>query len=244
MNAYKYKNGGKNFNLADLLIKLNDLDGLKRLRYTTSHPNDMSKELIECYKFANKLMPFLHLPIQSGSNNVLKKMNRKHTREKYLDIINKIKDINSEVEFSSDFIVGYPGESEKDFFDTVSLVKKIKFINSFSFIYNPRPGTPAAALDRPDIAIQKKRLVFLQDLLKKIQEDKNQNSIGLKKEVLVENRLKKQNKYFGRTKNLTPVILRNTEENDVGKILNIEIENFNGNSLFGKKEKAEKEVAA
>ncbi len=244
VNAYKYKNGGKNFNLADLLIKLNDLDGLKRLRYTTSHPNDMSKELIECYKFANKLMPFLHLPIQSGSNNVLKKMNRKHTREKYLDIINKIKDINSEVEFSSDFIVGYPGESEKDFFDTVSLVKKIKFINSFSFIYNPRPGTPAAALDRPDIAIQKKRLVFLQDLLKKIQEDKNQNSIGLKKEVLVENRLKKQNKYFGRTKNLTPVILRNTEENDVGKILNIEIENFNGNSLFGKKEKAEKEVAA
>ena len=244
VNAYKYKSGEKNFNFADLLINLDNLNGLKRLRYTTSHPNDMSKELIECYKYTDKLMPFLHLPIQSGSNKILEKMNRKHSRESYLEIINKIRDINPKVEFSSDFIVGYPGETEKDFLDTISLIKEIKFINSFSFIYNPRPGTPAAALSAPDTEVQKRRLETLQDLLKNIQDKKNQSLVGLKKEVLVENRLKKQSNYFGRTKNLTPVILRNIKEDDVGKILNIKIENFNKNSLFGVKESIKKEVAA
>ena len=113
----------------------------------------MTDDLIEIYNTSKKLMPLIHLPVQSGSDAVLKNMNRKHSREEYLDIIAKLKKINPEISFSSDFIVGYPGESEKDFNDTISLIKKVNFINSFSFIYSPRPGTPASRMKMVDIKI-------------------------------------------------------------------------------------------
>ena len=135
---------------------MDKIKGLKRIRYTTSHPNDMTDDLIDCYKHSTKLMPFLHLPAQSGSNKILQKMNRKYTKEKYLSIVKKMKKISPKIEFSSDFIVGYPGETEKDFEDTIDLIKKVNFINSFSFIYNKRPGTPAWNLKSVDEEVQKK----------------------------------------------------------------------------------------
>jgi tRNA-2-methylthio-N6-dimethylallyladenosine synthase len=189
-------------------------------------------------------MPFLHLPIQSGSNKILKSMNRKHTREKYLSIIQSIKSVNSKIKFSSDFIVGYPGEDENDFFDTISLIKEVNFINSFSFIYSQRPGTPAANLQLVEREIQKKRLNILQSLLEDIQREKNLNDVGKSKEVLVENRLKDQKKYFGRSQDLTPVIFDCASDNDIGEIVNVKIKSSNQNSLFGVKQNLKSEVAA
>ena len=120
------------------------------------------------------MMPFLHLPIQAGSDKILKSMNRKHSKEFYIKLIKKIRNKVKDIAFSSDFIVGYPGESEKDFGDTVDLIEKVNFVNSFSFIYNKRPGTPASNLETPDTEVQKKRLVTLQSLLEKIQKPLSQ----------------------------------------------------------------------
>ncbi len=220
VNAYLYK---KKFRLSDLILKIGKNKKLKRIRYTTSHPKDMTDDLINCYKQEKKLMPFLHLPVQSGSDKILKNMNRKHTREEYLDSIDKLKKINPEIKFSSDFIVGYPGESEKDFNDTISLIKKVNFINSFSFIYSPRPGTPASKMKMVDTKVQKKRLIILQNLLEKIQMQKNNDKIEKVEEVLVENRLKNQIQYFGRTKDLTPVILNDVSDVDIGNLIKVRI---------------------
>ena len=203
----------------------------------------MSPDLIECYKDIKKLMPFLHLPVQSGSNNILKKMNRKYTREYYLSIVNKIREVSKNIEFSSDFIIGYPGETERDFLDTIDLIKKVNFINSYSFIYNRRPGTPAASLDSIKNDEQKKRLIIIQNLLQEIQINKNKNSVGKFKEVLVENKLKNQTKYFGRTQELTPVIFDANKE-DVGKVIDVEIKKYNRNTLFGSKITSKNEAAA
>ena len=243
VNAYNYKSGNKNFKLSHLIRELNKIKDLKRIRYTTSHPNDMTDDLIDCYKDVEKLMPFLHLPVQSGSNKILEKMNRKYTREKYLSIVKKMKEVSPNIEFSSDFIVGYPSESDKDFEDTIDLVKKVDFVNSFSFIYNKRPGTPASNLESIDKRVQKKRLIILQSLLEGIQRKKNKKNIGKFKEILVENRLKNQNKFFGRTFELTPVVF-DASEQDVGKIIDVEIKEYNQNSLFGSKKNSEKEAAA
>ena len=155
-------------------------------RYTTSHPIDMSKDLIECYASSKKLMPLVHLPIQSGSNKILKLMNRKHTVERYIEIFDNLKKINSEIEFSSDFIIGYPGEDDIDFNDTINLIEKIQFINSFSFIFSPRPGTKASKLELIDREISRSRLLKVQELLFKFQKKKNNSLIGKNIEVLVE----------------------------------------------------------
>ncbi len=241
VNAYSYKN---KTNFSDLILKVCKNKKLKRIRYTTSHPKDMTDDLINCYKYEKKLMPIIHLPVQSGSDAVLKNMNRKHSRQEYLDIITRLQRINPEISFSSDFIVGYPGESEKDFNDTISLIKKVNFINSFSFIYSPRPGTPASRMKMLDIKIQKKRLTILQNLLEKIQVKKNYDKIKKVEEVLVENRLKNQTQYFGRTRDLTPVILNNIDDDDIGNIVKVRIDKCDKKSLFGRKYSKEREVAA
>jgi len=171
-------------------------------------------------------------------------MNRKHSREQYVNIVRKLLKINPEIKFSSDFIVGYPGELEKDFNDTISLIKEVNFINSFSFIYSPRPGTAASKMEMIDVKIQKKRLKILQKLLEKIQIKHNNKQIGKYKEVLVENKLKNQDKYFGRTKDLTPVIFNLANDTDIGNLINVRIDGCNQNSLFGKKQIRESEVAA
>jgi len=245
VNAYSsYNNKGKIYKLSDLIMELDNLKELKRIRYTTSHPKDMTNDLIDCHGEVKKLMPFLHLPIQSGSNKILKSMNRKHTREDYLSVIRNLIKTRPDINFSSDFIVGYPGETEKDFNDTLSLVKEVNFVNSFSFIYNPRPGTPASHLKEIDKETQKRRLIILQNLLEDIQIKANKKKVGKLKEALVENKMKNQLNYFARINNSTPIVIGNANEKDIGKIIQVRIKNFNRNTLFGIKESAESEAAA
>jgi len=222
----------KNYKLSSLIKKLNNIDNLKRIRFTTSHPKDMTDDLINCYKDCKKLMPSLHLPIQSGSNKILELMNRKHSREYYLSIIEKLTKVKKDIKISSDFIVGYPGETEKDFEETISLIKKIGFVNSYSFIFSPRPGTPASKKKLNDLSESKKRLKKLQNILENLQLQNNKNYFWQNCEVLIENKLDRQKKYFGRTKYMTPVILE-SENCRPGEIINVKITSFSQNNLFG-----------
>ena len=232
VNAYFFKENSKEYRISDLINHLEKFSEIKRIRYTTSHPKDMTDDLNECYKKSKKLMPFVHLPIQSGSNRILKLMNRKHKVEDYLDIYFKIKKLNPYVEFSSDFIIGYPGETERDFFDTLELLKKIRFINSFSFIFSPRPGTTAANLEMVDNEIAKKRLILIQKKLFNNQIVFNKSMENKKIEVLVENKISEQNKLFGRNKYLSSVIFRGNE-NLIGKLVDVKITSSNQNTLHG-----------
>ena len=176
------------------------------------------------------------LPVQSGSDKVLNLMNRKHTIKNYLEIFNRLKNINPNIKFSSDFIIAYPGEEESDFRDTIKLIDEIKFINSFSFIFSPRPGTKAAKLEMINKEITKERLIIIQKKLFNNQFELNQSMKNSLIEVLVENKLKNQNKYFGRNKYLSSVIF-NGDEKKIGKLIKVKIEECNQNSLFGKIEK-------
>ena len=233
VNAYYYKDGDKIYKLSNLILELDKIKELKRIRYTTSHPRDMTNDLIECYSSSKKLMPFVHLPIQSGSDKILKLMNRNHKVEEYLEIYKMIKNINNQVEFSSDFIIGYPGEMDKDFNDTIELVKKVKFINSYSFIFSPRLGTPASNLKPVDREIAKERLINIQKLLEDYQIKKNETLIDKSIEVLVENKLKNENKYFGRNVFFNSVIF-DGEEKYIGKLVDVKVVKINRNTLFGK----------
>ena len=232
VNAYLYKDKSKYYKLSDLIIELEKIKELKRIRYTTSHPTDMSDDLVDLYSFSKKLMPFVHLPVQSGSNKILKLMNRKHTVEFYYSIYEKIKKINPQIQFSSDFIIGYPGEQENDFKETLNLVKKIKFINSFSFIFSPRPGTKASNLKLTDEKIAKRRLIEIQKVLFNHQLNFNKNLIGKTIDVLVENKMKKESRLFGRNKFFSPVVFEGNE-NNIGKIMKVKIEETNQLTLFG-----------
>ena len=229
VNAYNYN---KKYRLSSLIIALSNIKNLKRIRFTTSHPRDMTEDLIDCYRDCEKLMPFLHLPIQSGSNKILKLMNRKHDREYYMSVVEKLKKVNKDIEISSDFIVGYPGETEKDFKDTIELVEKIGFVNSYSFIFSPRPGTPAAAKKLNNLAESKKRLKKLQNILENFQHKNNKKYLQQNCEVLIENKLNNQEKYFGRTKYMTPVIFE-TDNCKTGELASVKITSFNQKNLFG-----------
>ena len=241
VNAYEYKNEGSTFRLADLIIKLNQLKELKRIRYTTSHPNDVTEDLIEVHKYCEKLMPILHLPVQSGSSKILDRMNRKHDILAYHKTIENLKKAKPNIKFSSDFIIGYPGETEDDFNQTLSLIEKIKFINSYSFVYSSRPGTPASKLDNVNPDIAKKRLSKLQEILERNNLKYKEGFLGKSTEVLFENKLESQNKYFGRDKFLNAVIVQ-SEEDLTGQILDIKINDFNHNNLFGKILSSKKEI--
>ena len=233
VNAYSSLENKKKYKLSNLILELEKLPELKRIRYTTSHPKDVTDDLIQCYKISKKLMPIIHLPVQSGSNNILNKMNRKHTIEDYLLIYQKLKNINKNIEFSSDFIISYPGETEEDFQDTLNLLNKIKFINSYSFIFSPRPGTVAAKLKTIDKEVSEKRLKTIQDQLFKNQLETNKNLEGKVIDVLVENQTKDKKKLFGRTGYMTSVIF-NGDKKNIGKIVKVEIDSSNQISLFGK----------
>ena len=161
VNAYN----NENFKLSNLILEIEKIPEIKRIRYTTSHPRDMTEDLIEVYGLSKKLMPLVHLPVQSGSDKVLKLMNRKHLISDYIKTYEKLKSINSNIEFSSDFIIAYPGEEEKDFNATFDLIKNIKFINSFSFIFSPRPGTVASNLRLIEKKVSQKRLEKIQKQL-------------------------------------------------------------------------------
>ena len=243
VNAYSYKDENKEYRLSDLLLKLENFNELKRIRYTTSHPKDMTDDLINAYKKSNKLMPLVHLPVQSGSNKILKLMNRKHTIEEYLIIYEKLKKINSNIEFSSDFIIGYPEENDDDFKQTMELIEKIRFTNSYSFIFSPRPGTVAADLKLVDKKKSKERLELIQKKLFENQIKKHKSLEYKTLNVLVENKMKEGIKLFGRTEYMTPVIF-DGNTNCIGKVVQIEITGSNQNSLFGTQKKNYKQKVA
>jgi len=243
VNAYKFEDNNREYKLSDLLLELNGFDQIERVRYTTSHPKDMTEDLINVYKKSSKLMPLVHLPVQSGSNKILKSMNRKHTIEEYLKVYESLKEINPNVEFSSDFIIGYPGEDEDDFNKTMELIEKIGFINSYSFIFSARPGTVAADLTQVNAVKSKERLEIIQKRLFENQIKKNKSLENKILNVLVENIMKDGIKLFGRTEYMTSVIFDGDIDN-IGKIVQVEITSSNQNSLFGKLvESSKKKVA-
>ena len=228
VNAYKYNN----YRLSNLILEIEKFSKIERVRYTTSHPKDMSEDLIEVYKHSKKLMPLVHLPVQSGSNKILKLMNRKHLVSDYLKIFEKLKEINSKIEFSSDFIISYPGEEEKDFNDTLDLIKRIKFINSYSFIFSPRPGTVAENLDLIDKSISTSRLEKVQNQLFKNQTNMHKSLENKILRVLVESLTKDKTQLFGRSEYMTPVIF-NGKKDDIGKVMLVKIKQSNRTTLFG-----------
>ena len=239
VNAYK----DKNFRLSDLIIEIEKISEIKRIRYTTSHPRDMTDDLIDVHSSSKKLMPLVHLPVQSGSDKVLKLMNRRHSIKDYMGIYQKLKSINSNIEFSSDFIIAYPGEEEKDFNETFELIKNIKFINSFSFIFSPRPGTVASNLRLINKEISQSRLEKVQKQLFEHQILMNKSLENKEIEVLVENKTNDRNKFFGRSEHMTPVIFDGNDK-DVGNVIKVKINNSNQNTLFGESlKKSEQRVA-
>ena len=232
VNAYKYKEVSKEFRLSDLIMSLEKINGIERIRYTTSHPRDMTKDLLDCYKNSKKLMPLVHLPIQSGSDKILKLMNRKHKVEEYISTFNYLKKINEKIEFSSDFIIGYPGEEIEDFENTIKLIDRIKFINSFSFIFSARPGTTASKLKPIDEKISKERLKIIQEKLFGYQKLKNKSFENKYIDVLVENEIKGQNKLFGRNIYMNSVIFEGSKSL-IGKVVQVKVVKTNQNTLIG-----------
>ena len=229
VNAYK----SENYRLSDLIIEIEKIPSISRIRYTTSHPRDMTDDLINVYGISKKLMPLVHLPVQSGSNKILEAMNRKHTIKDYFQIFEKIKNKNPAIRFSSDFIIGYPGETKNDFQETLKLVEKIGFINSFSFIFSPRPGTVASNLKQIERSISLKRLEEIQKILFDNQIQMNRSLENQEIDVLVENKTEESSKFFARSEYMTSVIFDGSDE-DVGKIVKVKIIKSNQNTLFGK----------
>ncbi len=228
VNAYQ----NENKRLSNIILEIEKLDKIERVRYTTSHPKDMTDDLIDAYKVSKKLMPLIHLPVQSGSNKVLNLMNRKHTTKEYLNIYERLKKINPSIEFSSDFIIAYPGEEDEDFMDTINLIREVKFINSYSFIFSPRPGTVAENLETIDKKISLKRLEKVQNELFNFQKNKNKSLENKIVNVLVESQTKDKSKLFGRSEYMTSVIFEGKKD-DIGKILPVRVIKSNRSTLFG-----------
>ena len=228
VNSYNFKEK----KLSNLIESLSNISNLKRIRYSTSHPIDFSDDLIECHRMKKKLMPLIHLPVQSGSNKILRSMNRKHTVEEYLMIIEKLKKANPLVKFSSDFIIGYPGETQKDFEETLNLLTEVKFINTYSFIFSPRPGTPASKEKIMKEEIARERLMIFQKKAQEIKLTYRKTLFNQTSKVLFENKSKDKNQFFGRDEFQNSVIVK-TEENLKGKIKDVKIVDGNQNTLFG-----------
>ena len=234
VNAYhgvdRYNN---EVNLAKLIISLEKIKGLKRISYTTSHPIDMNEALIELHGYSKKLNPYLHLPVQSGSDKILKLMNRKYTKESYLKIIDKLRNKCSDIALSSDFIVGYPDETKRDFQDTLNLIKEVNFAQAYSFKYSSRVGTKSARNNVDNVSNEEKndRLQELQELLNSQQKKFNTNFIAKKVEVLIKGKGKKINQYRGTTKWMQVVNFELSKEPK--SIENIKIIKVSNNSLLG-----------
>ncbi len=186
MNAYHGAEPGGDWSLARLIWALNDIDGLERIRFTTSHPNDMSDDLIAAHGECAKLMPYLHLPVQSGSDRILKRMNRSHTAESYLRLIERIRAARPDILISGDFIVGFPEETEADFQATMDLIEAVGYGQAFSFKYSTRPGTPAAERAQVDPAEADARLQRLQALITRQQREIQDSMVGREVSVLFE----------------------------------------------------------
>ena len=228
VNAYHGHEGG----LAGLIWELNKVEGLERIRFTTSHPNDMDEALIEAHGTCDKLMPYLHLPVQSGSDKVLKAMNRKHTREQYFALVDRIRAARPDLMFSGDFIVGFPGETEADFEDTMDLVRRVQYGQAYSFKYSTRPGTPAAERAQVDEDVKLERLHRLQALLGEQQRDIQNSMIGRTVKVLFEKQGREAGQMIGKSDYLHAVFADTTDVK-IGEIRDVRIVRSERNSLAG-----------
>ncbi|MDA7715726.1 tRNA (N6-isopentenyl adenosine(37)-C2)-methylthiotransferase MiaB, partial [Pelagibacteraceae bacterium] len=228
VNAYSFEKK----KLSDLIFEISEIKDLERIRYTTSHPRDFTEDLIDVHKNCKKLMPLIHLPVQSGSNKILKEMNRKHSIEYYLEIIEKLRQVKPNIQFSSDFIIGYPGETHDDYQKTVKLMNDVKFINSYSFIFSARPGTPAFNLTNVDQKDAKKRLIGFQTVAEKIKTEYRKKLVNKISTVLFENKTQTENKYFGRDEYFNSVIVK-SDKNLTGEMKSVKILNVSRNTLFG-----------
>ena len=233
VNAYHGEGpDGRPWPLGRLLHRLAEVRGIARLRYTTSHPRDMDTSLIAAHRDLPALMPYLHLPVQSGSDRILAAMNRRHTRAEYAAVVAKLRDTRHDLAVSSDFIVGFPGESEEDFLETLSLVDEIGYASAFSFKYSPRPGTPAAAMEQVPEAVKVERLHRLQQAIDRHQAAFNARCLGKTFEVLFEKPGKRPGQLVGRSPWLQPVQAL-APAALIGEIVPVTITEIGSNSLFG-----------
>ena len=234
VNSYHGEDeNGKERNLAYLLNRVAEIDGLKRLRYTTSYPADVDDDLIMCHKNMDILMPYLHIPIQSGSDEVLKRMNRRHTRDDYIRVVDKLKEANPKMGISSDFIVGFPGETDEDFQKTLDVVNYVKYIQAYSFKYSRRAGTPAAIMDdQVEEKVKKERLQILQDLLFSYQESFNKQSVGKVMPVLFETKGRHKGQLVGRTPYMQN-LHATADSSLLNKIVDVRVTDASTNSLSG-----------
>ena len=236
VNAYHGADAaGRPATLGALVRALAGIDGIERLRYTTSHPRDMNEELISAHAEVGKLMPYLHLPVQSGSDRILDLMNRQHTAETYLGIIARIRAARPDIALSSDFIVGFPGETEADFEATLDLIREVKFAQAYSFKYSPRPGTPAATRDEqlPE-EVKTERLRRLQALLSEQSEAFNRACAGKRMPVLFDRKGRAEGQLVGRSPYLQPVHIDDAPAELLGRIASVDIEEGYANSLRGR----------
>lgn len=226
---------GREWGLGELLFRLARIPGVARLRYTTSHPRDMDDALIAAHRDLRQLMPYLHLPVQSGSDRILKAMNRRHKADEYLRLIERIRNVRPDLALSGDFIVGFPGETDQDFEDTMKLVREVNYAQAYSFKYSPRPGTPGADLDdHVDEAVKDERLQRLQALLSEQQYAFQDSMIGRKMDVLLEKPGRFPGQMVGRSPWLLPAIVENNAD-AVGDIIHVQITATGTNSLIAQK---------
>ncbi|MEO0773921.1 MAG: tRNA (N6-isopentenyl adenosine(37)-C2)-methylthiotransferase MiaB [Pseudomonadota bacterium] len=234
VNAYHGAGpGGNAWSLSQLIWGLNDIDGLERIRFTTSHPNDMSDDLIEAHGTCEKLMPYLHLPVQSGSDHILKRMNRKHTAESYLRVIEKIRAARPDILMSGDFIVGFPEETEEDFQATLDLVEEVGYGYAYSFKYSTRPGTPAAERAQVDEDVKSERLQRLQALITRQQRQIQDAMVGRTVSVLFEKPGRLPGQMVGKSDYLHAVHVADAPV-QTGDIARVEITESAANSLAGR----------
>ncbi len=235
VNAYHGEGAdGRVWSLAALVRRLGELDGLARIRYTTSHPRDMTDDLITAHRDEPKLMPFLHLPVQSGSDRILEAMNRRHTADDYRSIIERLRAANPDIALSSDFIVGFPGERDEDFAETLRLVTDIGFAQAYSFKYSPRPGTPAAesAQQVPE-AVKAERLAMIQSLLAEQQLAFNRAKAGTTAGVLLERKGKRPGQLIGRSPWMQSVVV-NAPDRLLGAVVEVEMAEAHANAMLGR----------
>jgi len=234
VNAYHGEGpDGRTWTLGRLLHRLAELPGIARLRYSTSHPRDVDDSLIAAHRDLAALMPFVHLPVQSGSDRILAAMNRKHTARDYRKVIDRFRAVRQDIAFSSDFIVGFPGESEEDFAATLALVTQIGYAGAYSFKYSPRPGTPAAyMLDTVSAAEMDERLVRLQELIDSQQSAFNRAAIGNTVDVLFERAARNPGQIVGRTAHLQPAHVM-AEPDIIGQVLPVTVQSLERYSLLG-----------
>ena len=233
VNAYHGINErGTQIELSYLINKITEFDQIKRIRYMTSHPNDMSELLIQCHGENKKLMPFVHLPIQSGSDSVLMAMNRKHGVEKYYKIVDKLKAQRSDIALSSDFIVGYPTETNENFDETMKFIENVNFVIAYSFMYSPRPGTPASKLKQVDFSTKKARLSALQTLTKAQQTAYNFSFVNKTMNILFYKTGRHNQQFIGRSM-YNQSIFTESKENIIGKCKDIFIKRSTNFALEG-----------